>query len=171
MSEQHNKFNYEPKENVNGYVQCSFAEFFRYYKKHSKVESKIQDYTKARKIIEFIFTRIWFYMMTELWLFKLPFKLGIFYISENPNTKGFFRNWKQTNKKGKLVYQFNMETGGIRPFLKWEKSIHVTVNKRMYRFKPFRGEKGSMVGYRGLWDYVKSVYRDPYQKNFRGHIL
>lgn len=110
-------------------------------------------------------------MMKELWIFKAPFKLGMFYIAENPYTKGFFKNWQKTKKRGKLVYEYNFDTSGKKPFIKWDKNLYRTVPKSCYRFRAFRGKSGTMEGYRGLWSYVKELANDPFQKDFRGHIL
>lgn len=171
MSEQSEKFKYEPKKNRNGYVQVSFPQFYSFYKKQDKIKNKIQNYKLARNVLEFIFKRVWHYMIKETWIFKAPFKIGMFYIAENPYSKGFYKNWQKTRKKGELVYDYNLETSGHKPFIKWAKNLYKSSAKDCYRFRAFRGSKESGIGYRGMWAYIKELANDPFQKDFRGHIL
>lgn len=171
MSEQSNKFKYTPSPNKNGYISVSYPDFFKYYSKYLPEKTKIKDYNLCRKILEFIFKRIWFYMITELWIFKAPCQMGMFYISENPNTKGVYKDWVKSKQKGKLVYKYSFLTNGRKPFIKWDKSYYNTINKSCYAFQAFRGDKDTLEGYRGLWGYIKRLAQDPLKKDFRGHIL
>lgn len=171
MSEQSNQFKYIPKLNRSGYVQVSFPDFFKYYTTSKKITLPIEDYNLARKVIEFIFKRVWFYMITELWIFKAPYRMGMFYISENPYTKGFYKDWQRSREKGKIVYKYNFETDGRKPYIKWDRDTYKSINRFCYLFKAFRGSTHSLEGYRGLWGHVKEVANNPYKKDYRGHIL
>lgn len=164
---------WKPKLSRRGYLNVTFHHFYnQYYKKENKSSLKIEDETLARKVFETMMMKVFERMIVDKYIFKMPSRLGMVYIADNINTTGFYRDWGSTFKKnsGKIVLKYNHETGGTSPRIRWMKIVR---NKYidMYRFKPTRGVAGEKWGYRGLWDYVLNTFRDPFKKNYRGHLI
>lgn len=159
------------KVNPDGYLVASVRDVYNEYKKHPNRKQEVLDYRTFRDVLEFIFTRIWFYMITELWVFKPPHKFGEFYVAEVMSSDGFYKDWKLTNKKGSLVKNYNLHTNGIKFFTKWNKRLARITNQQGYRFVSYRGKSGEPLGKRGLCWWIKKSSEDYKMKDYRAHIF
>lgn len=159
------------KTNTRGYLVVSVKDVYKEYNKDKRRESPAVDYNTFRNILEFIFIRVWYYMITELWVFKPPHNFGEFYISEKFDSDGFHTNWKLTREKGKLVKDYNLHTDGKEFYIKWNKRFTRVVNKFSYKFKPYRGSKEEFTGRRGLSSHIVKCSESKDVKDFRAHII
>ena len=161
--------NHSLKINRRGYLNVGVTEQYKMYKK--TVEKPIGSIVTYRAILSFMFSRIWFYCLTELWIFKAPHNFGEFYIAESLTSKGFFKNWQKSKEKGKVVKSYNMHSSGRKFFIKWEKILTKVKGANRYQFKPYRGKAEDMTGKRGLAYWIKHCSTNPHIPDFRGHII
>lgn len=159
------------KTNKRGYLVVSVEDVHKEYKKHEEKTLPAVDYKTFRAILEFIFLRVWYYMITELWIFRPPNNFGEFYISEKYDSDGFHVDWKQTRKKGKLVKVYNLHTDGKEFYIKWNKRFTKIVNKFGYKFKAYRGSKEEIAGRRGVGGHIVKCSEVEDMKDFRAHII
>lgn len=164
------KYMTDVKVNSSGYLVVTVQNLHNKYKNHPRRKSKTLDYKTYRAVLEFMFKRVWYYMITELWVFKPPHNFGEFYIAEIIGSNGFYKNWKRTKEEGKLVKEYNLHTRGKRFFTKWNKRLAKIRNKSCYSFSAYRGNKEEIVGKRGIAGWVKECANDPTKKDYRPHI-
>lgn len=170
---QKHKYNYSERLKLNGYgyLLVTVKDCYGEYNKNKDLKQPPLEYKVFREVLEFIFARIWFYMITELWIFKPPHNFGEFYVYEQIGTSGFYKNWEKSRKKGKLVEDYNLHTNGRSYYTKWNKRLAKVINKTGYRFVPYRGDSKDLTGKRGLAAYIKECSKDPLKKDFRAHII
>jgi len=155
-----------------GYLNHTPVYYYKKYKKEEKLkQSPIRDYKLYKEILEFLFTRIWFYMIRHLWKFTPPLNFGRFYIAESFNSSGKYINWQESRKQGKKVYSYNFHTRGRKFYLKWDKFLANVSHIRMYNFKTYRGSEEELIGNRGLKAYIKQCAENPEVPDFRGHLI
>lgn len=165
---------YIPKYSRSNYLVVTFPNFFhQYYSKKNKDGEYIEDYNLARKVIESIFLKVFKEMILNHYILKMPYKLGMIYIADNITHKGFFRDWNDTFERGgeRIILKYNHTTNGTSPRIRWMNLAPSMSSFRYYRFKPIRGEAGEYYGYRGLWSHVKETFKNPFKRNFRGHLI
>lgn len=94
-------------------------------------------------------------MIEDLWIVHFPYRLGAFYVRENPN----------------IPYEEGMETG--KKFrLYWHKQDKCKdkPNREKYMWHKITGNKEDKTGVQGLNAHVKEVYYDRKQDNYRSNI-
>lgn len=172
MTQKHKHlFKEKLKTNKRGYLVVSVNYVYKEYKNHEEKQQPTVDYATFRAILEFIFVRVWYYMITELWVFRPPNNFGEFYIAEKFNSDGFHTDWVATKKKGRLVKDYNLHTDGREFYIKWNKRFTRVVNKFGYKYKPFRGTKEDLTGRRGLGGHIKKCSEEKKLKDYRAHII
>lgn len=157
-----------------GYVIVGLDDYYRLYNKTSEKPIKNSDLYK--KILRFIFVRIWHYIFKENWRFKAPVNFGQFFVAESYYQKsgistGYFKDWVASKNKGKLVNSYNFHTSGRKFFIKWDKSLCKVHNHKIYRFVSIRGSAEELTGKRGLAAWINKCSEDPYLNDFRGHLI
>lgn len=116
--------------------------------------------------------KIWHAIITEIWRFRLPFRLGSIYIVDRINKGHKYKDWVSSIDKGELVKRYNVHTKGKRFAIKWNKDTFGPKHHLLYDFKPSRGQSefGYYVGRRGLARWIKKLAADPTQKDFSAHL-
>lgn len=149
------------KPNKYGYVMLGFDSFHDWYKKN---KGKFKDKAKARKVMERTMELIWKAMITDYWVFKMPHRLGSIYILENAHFKSkSFKKWQASRAANKIVRGYNFNLDGKKPYIKWRKGE--AYNASYYAYYAYRGDKKSLMGYRGLWGYINSLEHKVYRPN------
>lgn len=156
-------------ENKYGYLSVGSYEHYKLYRKTA--EKPISDRTLYTKIIKSIFAKIWQYMIKDNWTFNAPEDFGQFYIAETYNSNGFYKNWVESKKKGKIVALYNFHTAGRKFFVKWGKILAKLKRKQSYVFKPCRGKGENYTGKRGLAAWINKCSVDPYLPDYRGELM
>lgn len=162
------------KTNRNGYVTLTLPDIHKLYQKDTRLKEKpILNRKLYREVIEFMFKQIWKEIYESNWIFTAPLRFGQFYVkqSEKKDGKGYYIDWQETRKQGKVVKKYNAHTGGLSFFVKWNKVLCKLSNRNFYQFNPYRGSEKEMAGSRGLSAWVKKCANDPYIQDFKGHII
>lgn len=156
------------KLNEHGYLLVGIRDHYKLYKT-SELDHPVLDYKTYNEVLKFIFIRIWYYMITELWIFNAPFRFGQFYIAETISTAGKYKDWAKTKIKQKLVVDYNYHSNGRKFYIKWNKVTTKMDHKTKYTWSPTRGY--DYIGKRGLAKRIKECSVDPSLKTFRGHLI
>lgn len=149
------------KYNVHGYMVLGFDDFFRWYKKNKGIQT---DKKLSRKVFTRVMELIWKAVIQDYWVFKMPSRLGSVYIIENASFKSkTYKKWNLSKGTNKIVRGYNFNLDGRKPYIKWRKGEFC--NNSYFVFYAFRGDKKSLMGYRGLWGYINSLENKVYRPN------
>lgn len=159
------------KVNRHGYLNIGVPQQHELYLKSELKHKPIESITDYRSVMNFLFIRLWYYIFTERWIFTAPLRFGQFYIAESLNPTGFYKDWKASKEKGKVVKSYNFHSSGRKFYIKWDKMLAHITHKTYYRFQPYRGSKEEFTGKRGLAHWVQKCSEEPLLKDFRGHLI
>ncbi len=123
-------------------------------------------------VLVLMFRKIWHAIITEIWRFKLPFRLGSIYIIDRINKGHQFKDWETTLQQGELVKRYNTHTKGKRFGIKWNKDTFGPKHHTLYDFKPTKGQmvQNHYVGRYGMARWIKECAADPSKKDFYAHL-
>jgi hypothetical protein len=167
----------EIKPNSYGYLQSDLRHYHKDYLSNGTFKTpKIESLKLYSDIVKFMFERIWFYMITEQWIFK-PVGisntfLGQFLIKEIPcDISKTYIDYKKTREQGKVVRSLNLHTNGRKFKIHWTAEIRRAKYSVFYYFDSYRGIPEKITGRRGLSSYIKKCSTDPYLPDYRAHVL
>lgn len=155
-----------------------FNEAYKRYVKSDRLKKEpIKNKKLARSMFEFMMKRVWKKMIEDAAIYKAPYGVGKFMVVERDrpgddpeNSVSKFVNWKKSEEQGKLVYDYNTHSGGIRHRFYWDKTLSKLRNKKAYRFKFARGDRDVGWGYRYLAEWLDIVNNDPTKGIYRSNI-
>lgn len=150
--------------NYDGYLKMGYVDFYRWYRKSS---SAPVDKTIARQILRRTFDKCWEKIISDYWVMRFPYGLGHLYVSESSSlVKNSYKDWSRTAKGGRLKWAYCHDTDGRKPYIKYTRVRGPQIKYgTVYKFKPIRGEKNKLRGFKGLWGYIKDNDLKAYRPN------
>lgn len=153
-----------------GNLSIGFPELYYLYK-HCGLKKPPVSKKLYVAVLKFVFLKIWEQIIKNIWRFKMPFKLGSYYIVDKVGATPKHKDWISTREKGELVRRYNIHTKGHRFRFKWNKGIGGPRHLFFYNLNPCRFTKGNEIaGRRGLARWIKKCAADPLMKDFKAHL-
>ena len=158
------------KENAFGNSVVGYKDMYKFYK-NCGLRDKPVTYKLYVEILKFVFLKIWWEIITNIWRFKMPFKLGSIYVVDKVGCSPKYKDWVDSKEKGEGVKRYNMHTKGHRFRFKWNKSIGGPKHLLLYNMYVCRFEyTDDIAGSRGLARWIKKCAADPLMKDFKAHL-
>lgn len=152
-----------------GYLLVTTADIWRKYRKQKDLKHPVVEYKLYKRIIEFMFKRVWYYLLAYNWIYTLPNSLGRILIREK--NEPFYVDWRESAEKRELRKKYNLTTDGKMFTFYWDKTLCRAKNATLYKYDAYRGNKKEFVGTRGIKGWVDECAKDPLKSNFRGYQL
>ena len=158
------------EKNKYGNVVVGYPEMYKFYK-NCGLKQKPVSYDLYVKILKYVFLKIWWEIITNIWRFKMPFKLGSIYIVDKVGASPKFKDWAHAKEIGEPVLKYNLHTKGHRFRFKWNKEIVGPRNIKLYNMYVCRFEyTDDIAGSGGLARWIKKCSTDPLMKDFKAHL-
>jgi hypothetical protein len=150
------------------------SDIYKYYKHQRDTTKDLLTKEQYMELMRWVNTEIWRSVVEDIWIFRMPYDLGVLYIEEavsepnGPDPGATYIDWVATRREGRHVRRHNTHTNGRRFTITLRyRPIGVGVkNRKLYRFHVTKAQGGPK---KMLTETIMRRASDPKLKDYRAH--